>query len=154
MKHDDSVMVWGCFSSTGVGDIHVIEGYMNASIYKRILSSHMLPSARRLFSGNYIFQQDNDPKHRAKEVKKYFERKNIEVLDWPSNNPDLNPIENMWHELKKLIKFEQVRKKSDLPEALIRCWNKITPEYCNKLIESMPRRIDQIVKNKGLWTNY
>ena len=154
VKHDDSVMVWGCFSSACVGDIHVIEGYMNASIYIRILSGHMVPSANRLFSGSYIFQQDNDPKHTAKVVQNYLKGKNIEVLDWPSNSPDINPIENLWHELKKLIKLEQVKKKTDLHEALIRCWKKITPEYCNKLVESMPRRIDQLVKNKGLWTNY
>ena len=66
VKHDGSIMVWGCYCFVaGIGDIHVIEGYMNAAIYKRMLSSHMIPSARRLFPGTYVFQQDNDPKHRA-----------------------------------------------------------------------------------------
>jgi transposase len=154
VKHDASIMVWGCFNSTGVGDIYIIEGTMNAAMYIRILSGHMLPSARRLFQGNFIFQQDNDPKHTAKRTKAYMNTKKIELLDWPSQSPDLNPIENLWHKLKLLVGEEKITKKTDLPEAIKRCWESITPEYCNSLIESMPRRMDQLVKNKGLWINY
>lgn len=154
IKHDDSVMVWGCFNSTGIGDIHILDDIMNAAVYIRILSSHMLPSARRLFKENFIFQQDNDPKHTAKKVKEYLKNKNITVLDWPSQSPDLNPIENLWDRLKILIRKEKIEKKSDFKEAIIRCWNGIKPEYCNALIESMPRRMDELVKNKGLWINY
>jgi transposase len=154
VKHDQSVMAWGCFSSTGVGDIHIIQDIMNAGVYIRILSSHMLPSARRLFNENFIFQQDNDPKHTAKRVKEYLVSKKIILLDWPSQSPDLNPIENVWNELKKLIKLERIEKKSDLDGAIKRAWQNIKPEYCNSLIESMPRRMDQLVKNKGLWINY
>lgn len=110
VKHDDSVMAWGCFSSAGVGDIHIIEGIMNANMYIRMLSQHMIPSSARLFKDDYIFQHDNDPKHTAKKVKEYLTRKNIVVLDWPSQSPDLNPIENLWFKLKTLIKSEEIKK--------------------------------------------
>ncbi len=43
VKHGASVMAWGCFSSSGVGDLTVVEGHMNAEMYKRILSTHMIP---------------------------------------------------------------------------------------------------------------
>ena len=154
VKHDASVMAWGCFSSSGVGDITIVEGHMNAQMYIIILSSNMIPSARRLFEVTYIFQQDNDPKHTARVVKKYPERKGIKVLDWSSQSPDLNPIENLWHKLKTLLNKEKMKKLSELPELMKKCWESISPEYCNKLVEPMPRRMNQLMRNKALWTNY
>ena len=154
VKHDASIMAWGCFSSSGVGDIAVVDGIMNAQMYIRILSSHMIPSARRLFEETYIFQHDNDPKHTARVVKEYLARKEIKVLDWPSQSPDLNPIENVWHKLKTLVNKEKVKKLSELPVLMKKCWESISTDYCNTLVESMPRRMDQLVLNKGLWTNY
>jgi transposase len=45
---------------------------------------------------HFIFQQDNDPKHTSKLAKRFFEEKNIELLPWAPQSPDLNPIENLW----------------------------------------------------------
>ena len=154
VKHDHSVMAWGCFNWKGIGNLHLIDGIMNANVYIRILSEHMIPSSRRLFRGNFILQHDNDPKHTAKKVKDYLSSKNIEILDWPSQSADLNPIENLWFELKKLIKAENIKKKSDLAQGIKISWEKISSDYCKSLVESMPRRMDELVKNKGLWINY
>ena len=81
LKHDDSIMVWECFSFAGTGSIHLIDGTMNAAKYIRIFSQYMLPSARRLIGSDFIFQQDNDPKHTAKATKNFMNSKNIRVLE-------------------------------------------------------------------------
>ena len=72
LKHDAKIMVWGCFSAHGVGDIHWIMEIMDQRIYKQILIHHLNPSIAKLFpDGGHIFQQDNDPKHTAKSIKAY-----------------------------------------------------------------------------------
>ena len=154
IKYDKSVMVWGCFSSSGVGDIHIIKDTLTSAKYVRILSNHMVPSARRLIGPKYIFQQDNDPKHTANNTKKWFQDKKIELLDWPAQSPDLNPIENLWNHLKQLIRKENIKNIKDLPSAIERCWKSISKEYCETLVKSMTQRIDETIKNKGLWTKY
>ncbi|KAF2364168.1 Transposase Tc1-like [Trinorchestia longiramus] len=100
----NSIMVWGCFSASGVGKLHIIEETMNGSKYREILEEQLLPSARLLkLKRGWKFQQDNDPKHTANEPKEWLRMKKIKILEWPIQSPDMNPIENLWRELKLKI---------------------------------------------------
>ena len=78
--------VWGCFSSTGVGNLYWVKGTMDKFMYKDILKKQMYPSAKKLFPQHikkFILLQDNDPKHTAKIVKEYLSKKKQKVLDFP-----------------------------------------------------------------------
>jgi len=63
------VTVWGVFSAQGVGPLVEINGIMNAAIYKDILEQNLLTYAEETMPQNWIFQQDNDPKHTSKLLK-------------------------------------------------------------------------------------
>ena len=89
-------MVWGCFSTQSTGKLHVIEGRMNGAMYRVILSENFLASVELLeLGGVWEFQQDNDPKPTAKATTKWFTDHDVRILLWPSQFPDLNPIENL-----------------------------------------------------------
>ena len=76
------------------------QGIMNADGYVSVLETGLLPSVGPLFRGQkYLFMQDNDPKHTSRRAREFFDAKGIEWWKTPAESPDLNPIENLWHEL-------------------------------------------------------
>ena len=99
--------------------------------------------------------QDGAPCHRSKVAKNFLDNNNINLLEWPGNSPDLKPIENLWTNMKNKVSEKQPLSGAELVKAIKEVWVKeISKEHCQSLIESMPRRIKAVIKNRGGHTKY
>ncbi|KAF2348384.1 Transposase Tc1-like, partial [Trinorchestia longiramus] len=146
-----SIMVWGCVSSSGVGKLHIIEGTMTGRKDREILEEQLLPSARSLkLKRGWKFQEDNDPNHTANETKEWLKMKKINILEWPSQSPDMNPIENLWRELKLKIQKRGPNNITELKEIGIEEWNKITSETCKRLVVNYYKRLEVLINNRAM----
>jgi hypothetical protein len=131
VKFPKSVMIWGCMSARGLGKYQFIEGTVNAVKYQEILQNSLLPSLQFLYpQDDFIFQQDGAACHTAKTTKKWFGEHNINVLSWPSNSPDLNVIETLWHKIKSYLRNHPQRTIQNLKNQIEKIWASFTPEFC------------------------
>lgn len=150
VKFPAGIMIWGCMSSRGLGKLHFVDGTVNAVKYQEILKNHLMPAKRKLYRNReVIFQQDGASCHTAKSTMQWLKDNKVEVLDWPSSSPDLNPIENLWGLMKKRLRNDRPMSKSDLKQKLEDVWDKITTEDCQNLINSMHDRVVAVIKAKG-----
>lgn len=159
VKHGGGkVTVWGMITPHGVGRLVRIHGNLTGELYCEIMKDDMLGSSSDLGPdpAAFWFQRDNDPKHTANIVKKWFPENRIDVLEWPPNSPDMNIIENLWDYLDR-----QVRKRKPLPtseeslwEALQEEWYKIPQSYIDSLYASLPNRPAELYAAKGHATRY
>jgi len=150
-------MVWGCFSRKGVGIIEHIPTTMDKEVYKGILTRNLKESPKRLgLSRGFVFQQDIDPKHTSKVIKKGFSGNRVTVMDCSAQSPDLNPIENLWGQLERKLRLRGDRPKnpSELLGFLSEEWESIPPETTEKLVDSMPRHIKAVLAAKRGHTKY
>lgn len=160
VKHGGgNIKIWGCITYDGVGFMTKIDTILDKDLYKGILEEELATTIEwyGFEIDKVIFQHDNDPKHTSKLVKEYLAEQDYEVMKWPAQSPDLNPIENIWSTLKRRLFSEYETHPNgmlDLWERVQDQWNKITMEECRKVIETMPKRCEDVIRAKGYWIDY
>uniref|UniRef100_A0A3Q0R5D0 Tc1-like transposase DDE domain-containing protein n=1 Tax=Amphilophus citrinellus TaxID=61819 RepID=A0A3Q0R5D0_AMPCI len=125
------------FHSTG--EMAVIRTSINAQVYIDILDTSY---------------PNNASCHMAKTVKTFLAERQIRSMSLPANSPDLNPIENLWWKLKKMVHDKAPACKADLATAIRESWSQIDEEYCLSLIKSVPQRLQAVIKASGGATKY
>jgi transposase len=155
VKHDKKIMVWGAFAASGVGILHRVEGIMTKEVYLEIVQNSLIPSRDLLFADSECtIQQDNDPKHTSNLIKDYWEDEGIEILDWPSQSPDLNPIENLWSILDQRLQERKPNTEAELFKILTEAWDSLETDLLTRLVDSMPRRCAAVIAVQGRMTKY
>jgi transposase len=133
-------------------------GY-SAKSYIEALTKGLLPHYRR----SQLFMQDGAGIHRARVVRSFLQQHHINTINWPAYSPDLNPIEHLWHALKRRMfklypqynNWSQAQEEWDgFCEALKECWRGIPAKLIKRLIMSMPRRLAAVRRARGWQTKY
>jgi transposase len=76
----------------------------------------------------------------------------LNVFEWPSQRPDLNPIKHLWRDLKIAV---QRRSPSNLTEIERICrveWEKLPKYRCAKFVASYPRILEAVIAANGAST--
>jgi transposase len=138
-------MVWGLIGSEGPLKLVRVEENLNAESYIEILRNDLLN-----IEGiqDHIFMQDQAPCHRATKTRKFFEQEDIELMEWPGNAPDMNPIENIWAWLK-----DEIYKHRATLNSKDRIWNFARRRFfseeceilCKKCLASVPERLKKVI---------
>ena len=92
--------------------------------------------------------------HKSKYANKFFEENNIEVLEWPSQSPDLNVIEHKWSELKRSNAEYKASSKNYMIRKINEIWQELRNVYAKKLVDSIYKRCIEVINAKGGATRY
>jgi hypothetical protein len=94
--------------------------------------------------------------YKARSIEKWFGEFGVEELDWPSQSPDLNPIEHLCDELEHRPRARPNRPTSvpNLTNTLVVEWKQVPAAIFQHLVESLPRRVGAVIAAKGGSTPY
>lgn len=149
-------MVWGAFSRAGKLELQFVSSKMKSADDITILEKSLKPFLAHFEDENWTFQQDNARIHTSSETSAWFRAENITVLDWPACSPDLNPMENLWPIMVRRVYAENKHYDTveQLKEAIESAWLGVESHILGNFIESMKRRVFQLIGRSGRLTNY
>lgn len=151
-------MIWSCITAEGPGPIYFVEGTLRSNQYIDVLRNVLLPYLDTLEhpKEEYIFMQDGAPCHTSISSMDCLNSLELEVLPWPGNSPDFNPIENCWAYLKSKVYSRRNNTIAALKKNIEEVWKNDhgMRMMIKKCVESIPNRIQAAIQAKGGSTKY
>lgn len=148
-------------SKFGVGNL-IVYKKMNAKVLCRDVIPFMIESLRAQFgSDNFRIIHDNAKFFTCDYTTLYLFHTGFDkfFLPIPPYSPDMNLIENLWAYLRQKVKEQcflngQTRKRKDFIREVRNVWNSIPNSIIDNLYQSLPRRMEAIVRAEGYPTRY
>ena len=139
----------------GPTGICIFSGMMDAVMYTQILHATLLPFLQDTYPDGHKLFQDNDPKHTSRVAKAFMQEKNVNWWPSPPESPDLNPIENLWHELKEFLRREiKPHTKDELVAGIEQFWGTVSRDNCKKYILHLRKVMPRVIELEGAATGY
>ena len=147
-------MVWGGIKGDRKTDLVFINGNLNAAGYiNQVLRPVAVPFLNRHAPATLM--HDNARPHTARLTQQYLNANGVNVLPWPAVSPDLNPIEHIWDKLGRGVRSRHVLNNlQDIRNALLIEWNRIPANVVQHYVNSIRRRIQQVIRQNGGHTRY
>lgn len=148
-KNRQKVHVWGAMTVKSVLTCHTFRRNLDGSYYVYILENFPLPAARRQFYQSWRLQQDNDPKHWSNICKEFIRNNVPDLLQWSSNSPGVNPIENIWSIVKHEVEKKKPKNIDELEVFLAEEFENIGVNVVKNCVKSIKNRCLSLISSKG-----
>lgn len=154
----------GAMTRNSPGPLVLLNSTLDARRYKNILKNHLLPFSTAKMGQGWLLYQDNAPCHKSKllmgrvvrlanggraRLPGWFRSNGVQLVSAPPYSPDLNVIEHLWAYVKSQLKGKRFGSKVELWYYIRNAWQQVSPQILHALVDSMPRRIQEVIKARG-----
>lgn len=152
-KKPEKLMMWGAISGDGKKRNSFLEKgeKMNSAKYTSILKKEVVDKEK---STQVTIIQDNASIHTSYLTKAFLKEHGVTSVYLPPNSPDIMPIENCFGRVKQKLETKDTRTKTKLKSEVTDVWKSQSLDYLHSLCSSMPRRLQEVIKQKGAMIGY
>lgn len=156
-RYAPKVHVYAGINVKGVSDPIIIppNTTVDATVYTEDVLPSLIAFSKQSLGRNHVFQQDGAKPHTARVTRQWLadsadvgEHMGPDI--WPPQSPDLNCIEHLWSVLAERVALHRPTTRAGLVRALRAEFPVVETAMCRRLVESMPKRLDEVVARNGL----